>query len=95
MCVDSRLFRAAATSPDTRGVLTSHQGTGARTPERTQEAKKSPTHRKVHRFRTGRLAFDGQDSSLLPTPRILHIIYMPSWVDSLNSGAMTWSAEKF
>ncbi len=35
-------------------------------PSRTQEAK-GPTHRKVPRFRTGRLAFDGRDTSLLHT----------------------------
>ena len=30
--------------------------------------RKSPTHRKVRRFTTGRLAFNGRDASLLPTP---------------------------
>src|SRR6266849_1047335 len=36
-------------------------------PSRMQEAKDGPTHRKVPKFRTGRLAFNGQDESLLPT----------------------------
>jgi hypothetical protein len=60
--------------PDIRGVLTSRQGTGTRTPQRTQEAK-SPLNRKVPRFRTGRLAFDGRDASLLPTP--INICFIP------------------
>ena len=37
-----------------------------------QEAK-SPTYRKVPRFRTGCLAFDGQDTLLPATPRVLKI----------------------
>ena len=66
------LFRAAATCLDTRGVLTSRQGTGTRTP-RGRKRQKKPNHRKVPRFFPGRLAFNGRDASLLPTPGVQNI----------------------
>ena len=43
------------------------------TSEDARGIKKSPTDRKVPRFRTGCLAFNGQDASLLPTPREKYI----------------------
>lgn len=46
---------------DIRGVLTSSQGT-APVPLEDARSRKGPTHRKVPRFRTGRLAFDGRDA---------------------------------
>ncbi|KAI0274019.1 hypothetical protein BGY98DRAFT_103178 [Russula aff. rugulosa BPL654] len=48
------------------------QGTGTRTP-RGRKRQKRPNHRKVPRFFPGRLAFDGRDTSLLPTPGVLNI----------------------
>jgi hypothetical protein len=48
------------------------QGTGTRTP-RGRKRQKKPNHRKVPRFFPGRLAFDGRDTSLLPTPGVLNI----------------------
>ena len=66
--VDSVVFLPGSSDEsDTRGVLTSRQGTGARIP-RGRKRQKSPTHRKVPRFRTGCLAFDGRDASPQPTP---------------------------
>ena len=52
---------AAVRCLDTRGVLTSRQGTGTRTPRGRKRQTNSPNHIKIPRFRTGRLAFDGLD----------------------------------
>jgi hypothetical protein len=62
--------RVVATGLDGRGVLTSRWGTGTRTPRGRKRHKKAQSEKEmVPRFRTGRLAFDGRDPSLLPTPR--------------------------
>jgi len=71
----NRFSGIAATRPDARGVLTSRWGTSTRTPRGARGRKKSPNQRKVPRFRTGRLAFNSQDASLLPTPRMEIKIY--------------------
>ena len=63
-------------------------------PSRTQEAKGGPADIKVPRFRTGYLAFDGRDASLLPTPRVLNI-YLTLWVNTLNHDAMTHPVEGY
>ncbi|KAI0282963.1 hypothetical protein BC826DRAFT_973927 [Russula brevipes] len=71
---------------DARGVLTSRWGTGTRTP-RGRKRQKPTEKKKVPRFRTGCLALNGQDASLLPPPR--KNIYIRGF-DSLNLGVITW-----
>jgi hypothetical protein len=62
--------RVAAMGLDGRGVLTSRWGTGTRTPRGRKRHRKAQSETEtVPRFRTGCLAFDGRDPSLLPTPR--------------------------
>jgi hypothetical protein len=70
--VDSMLFLGGS-SDESRylGSFDESPGDWCSYPSRTQEAKESPTHRKVPaRFKTRGLAFDGWDVSLLrlPTP---------------------------
>jgi hypothetical protein len=68
--VEASVCRVVATGLDDRGVLTSRWGTGARTPRGRKRHKTAQSEKEmVPRFRTGRLAFDGRDLSLLPTPR--------------------------
>ncbi|KAH9977724.1 hypothetical protein BGW80DRAFT_771757 [Lactifluus volemus] len=84
--VEVSVHRVVATGLDGRGVLTSCWGTGTRTPRGRKRHKKAQRDKEmVPRFRTGCLAFDGRDPSLLPTPRRVLIPekYISPWVDSL------------
>jgi hypothetical protein len=68
--VEASVYRVVAMGLDSRGVLTRRLGTGTRTPRGRKRHKKAQSEKDmVPRFRTGRLAFDGRDPSLLPTPR--------------------------
>ena len=85
--VEAGVCRVVATGLDDRGVLTSRWGTGARTPRGRKRHKKAQSEKEmVPRFRTGRLAFDGRDPSLLPTPRkvLMRKKYIFPWVESLR-----------
>jgi hypothetical protein len=66
--VEARVCRVVAMGLDSRGVLASRWRTGTRTPRGCKRHAKAQNEM-VPRFRTGRLAFDGRDPSLLPTPR--------------------------
>jgi hypothetical protein len=82
--VEASVCRVVAVGLDGRGVLTSRWRTGTRTPRGRKRHKRAQSEM-VPRFRTGRLAFDGRDPSLLPTPRSLdEEKYIFPWVDSLR-----------
>jgi len=57
--VDSVFFSGGSEVSRYPGSFDESPGDWHSYPSRTQEAKEGPTHRKVPRFRTGRLAFDG------------------------------------
>ena len=65
--VDSFFFSGSSEVSRYSGSSDESPGDWHSYPSRTQEAKKSPLE-KVPRFRTRRLAFDGRDAPLLPTP---------------------------
>jgi hypothetical protein len=70
--VDVQVVVFLAGSDESRYLGSSDESPGdwhSYTSEDARGDKKSPPSRKVPRFRTGRLAFDGRDTSLLPTPR--------------------------
>jgi len=73
MCVAACVDSLSGSSDESRYPGSSDESPGDwhSYPSRTQEAKEGPTHRKVPRFRTGRLAFDGLDASLLSVTKYM------------------------